>query len=149
VESHCNLVQFEDKLVQDVNESCGIGDGSYTGMDENLESEPFLLEDRERDVKTADPSVEILPDIRLPPRGRILEITRWKVFGVYRRIFLAVVLLNIWHGHKIITIKRRSKYSPLLVNISTAAAANMLVAVLIRQDYIINTLFRFCWFVPF
>lgn len=123
--------------------------GSYAIMDENLESEPFLTENREAEIKTGIRSVEILPDIKLPPRGKVLRFARWTVFGVYRRIFLAVVLLNIWHGHKIITMKRRSKYSPLLVDISTAAAANMLVAVLIRQDYIINTLFRLCWFVPF
>ena len=46
-------------------------------------------------------------------------------------------------------MKRRSKYSPLLVDISTAASANMLIAILIRQDYVLNTLFKLTWFIPF
>ncbi|KUJ20359.1 uncharacterized protein LY89DRAFT_730406 [Mollisia scopiformis] len=116
---------------------------------EDHESEPFLLESPYTERKASESSTDLLPNIELPPRGSLLRYARWTVFGVYRRIFLVVLLLNIWHGHKIITMKRRSKYSPLLVDISTAAAANMLVAVLIRQDYIINTLFRICWLVPF
>ncbi|KAF8867071.1 hypothetical protein BDZ45DRAFT_577739 [Acephala macrosclerotiorum] len=118
----------------------------YTSIDENAESEPFLLEDVYVESKASE---DILPKIKLPPRGRFLRFARWTVFGVYRRIFLAVLIANMWHAHKIITMKRRSKYSPLLVDISTAASANMLVAVLMRQDYIINTLFRLCWFIPF
>jgi hypothetical protein len=79
----------------------------------------------------------------------LLRFARYTFFGVYRRIFLAVFVINIYHGHHILTMKRRSKFSPLLVDISTAASANMLVAILIRQDYVLNTLFRLCWFVPF
>ena len=88
-------------------------------------------------------------DIRLPPRGIFLRFARWTVFGVYRRIFVSVFLINAYIAYRIISMKRRSKYSPLLVDISTVASANMLVAILIRQDYIINLLFKICWFVPF
>jgi hypothetical protein len=122
-------------------------------MDEAGESEPFLSEEAYTDAKfvplntlEADhPSSQH----RLPPKGRFLRFARWTVFGVYRRIFLSVFIINIWQGHRILTMKRRSKYSPLLVDISTAASLNMLVAILIRQDYIINLLFKLCWFVPF
>jgi len=42
----------------------------------------------------------------------------------------------------------KSQYLPPLVDISTIATANMLAAILIRQDYIINILFRLCLLVP-
>jgi hypothetical protein len=42
----------------------------------------------------------------------------------------------------------KSQYLPPLVDMSTIATANMLAAILIRQDYIINILFRLCLLVP-
>jgi len=121
-------------------------------MDETNESDPFLSDETYTDSKLPASHIshgDIFSDLSLPPRGRCLRFARWTAFGVYRRIFMAVFIINIWHGHRILTMKRRSKYSPLLVDISTMASANMLVAILIRQDYVINTLFRLCWFIPF
>lgn len=126
--------------------------GPYLKMDETDENEPFLPDDRYTEDKFPSPSssqIDIISEHTLPPRNPFLRFARYTVFGVYKRIFLAVFVINIYHGHHILTMKRRSKYSPLLVDISTAASANMLVAILIRQDYIINALFRLCWFVPF
>ena len=125
----------------------------YLNMDEASEVEPFLQETGYPESKLLSPSSfdeeDELSAHTLPPRGRLLRFTRWTVFGVYRRIFLTVFLFNAYHAHKIITMKRKSKYSPLLVDLSTAAAANMLVTILIRQEYVLNSLFRLCWFVPF
>src|SRR6187402_3228915 len=96
--------------------------------DEGSENEPFLTEEVFTDSKfsNANTSVEPILPVALPPKGRFLRFARWTVFGVYRRIFLSIFIINIWQGHRIITMKRRSKYSPLLVDISTAASANML-----------------------
>lgn len=120
-------------------------------IDEATEEEPFLSSLREPEIKPLSASVgandEFL-DYSLPPRGNVLRFTRWTIFGVYRRLFMTVFIFNAYHAHKIITMQRKSKYSPLLVDISTAAAANMLAAILIRQEYILNSLFRVCWFVP-
>lgn len=122
-------------------------------MDDPTEFEPFLSDEayteRKHSSSDSEPPVDPLPDIKLPPRGIFLRFARWSVFGVYRRIFATIFIYNLYHAHKIITMKRRSKYSPLLVDISTAASANMLIAILIRQDYILNLLFRITWFVPF
>jgi hypothetical protein len=127
--------------------------GPYLKMDEAGEDEPFLSDEGYTEGKFPSGSSSqtdiVSSEQALPPKNQFLRFARYTVFGVYRRIFLAVFIINIYHGHHILTMKRRSKYSPLLVDISTAAAANMLVAILIRQDYIINTLFRLCWFVPF
>ena len=113
--------------------------------EEDREAEPFLAEEEvltDSKFYNASTSAEPILPIALPPKGRFLRFARWTVFGVYRRIFLSIFIVNIWQGHRIITMKRRSKYSPLLVDISTAASANMLLAILMRQDYIINLLFK-------
>lgn len=111
------------------------------------EEEPFL-QDKVAPLREL-PGSGTLNDKTLPPRDWILRFTRYTAFGVYRRIFLSIFLLNAYHAHKIITMKRRSKYSPLLVDLSTAASANMLVAILMRQDYVLNSLYRLCCLVPF
>lgn len=118
----------------------------YSVDDEARESIPFLEDPEYYEPKSPEPDY---PTIPLPPKGRFLRFARCTIFGVYRRIFLAVFVINIWQGHRILTMRRRSKYSPILVDISTAFALNMFIAVLIRQDYIINLLFRICWLVPF
>ncbi|RDL41895.1 Uncharacterized protein BP5553_01874 [Venustampulla echinocandica] len=126
---------------------------SYHTMDDPAEFETLLGDSEYADFKDSAPDApqvdHLLSHITLPPRSPLLRYARYTVFGVYRRIFLAVFIINIWQGHRIITMKRRSKYSPLLVDISTAFALNLFVAVLIRQDYIINLLFKICWLVPF
>lgn len=119
---------------------------------EEDEFEPFLDKDpTDRDLTCVDDdAVEaIYRSHPLPPRNPLLQLTRWTIFGVYRRIFLTVFVINIVWGYHIITMRRRSYYSPLLVDMSTAASFNMLLAVLIRQDYILNLLFRACCLLPF
>jgi hypothetical protein len=120
-------------------------------MDDPAELESFLGDNGYADIKPTSPNSfpEVdLPQITIPRRGTFLRFTRYTAFGVYRRIFLSVFIINIWQGYRIITMPRRSKYSPLLVDISTAFSLNLFIAVLIRQDYIINLLFRVCWLVP-
>lgn len=118
----------------------------YTNATGDMETEssvPSPIHNRTRFT-----SNYLVRDQVLPSRGRFLRLFGYAMFGVYQRIFLTVLIINAYHAHHIITMKRRSKYSPLLVDITTAASANMLVAILIRQDYILNSLFWICWSVP-
>lgn len=120
------------------------------GQEDTGEIEPFLDKlDGDSDISSSTEIDRIPESHPLPRRGYFLQFARWTVFGVYRRIFVAVFAINIWHGHKILTMRRRSYYSPLLVDMSTVASLNMLIAVLIRQDYILNILFKICWLIPF
>ncbi|CAG8980263.1 hypothetical protein HYALB_00010264 [Hymenoscyphus albidus] len=131
-----------DSRDSEMNPPCGV-------EEEAAEAVPLLETLEDYELKSLSNPEFDFPIIRLPPKGRFLRFARCTAFGVYRRIFLAVFIINIWQGHCILTLRRRSKYSPLLVDVSTAFALNMFIAVLIRQDYIINLLFRICWLVPF
>ncbi|KAG9248398.1 hypothetical protein BJ878DRAFT_531977 [Calycina marina] len=82
------------------------------------------------------------------PSHPLLRFTRLSPFSIYRRLFLTFLDLNALHAHKPIAMPRGSKYSPLLVDLSTAGPFNMLLAILIRQEYIFNTLFTLCLLVP-
>ncbi|KAE9377122.1 hypothetical protein N431DRAFT_453493 [Stipitochalara longipes BDJ] len=98
-----------------------------------------------------------LPDRRYP-RNWFLGWASRRIFSVYRRIFTAVLAINVavravffytyLKEYRSLTAEMKLQYLPPLVDISTIAAANMLAAILIRQDYIINTLFRLCLLVP-
>lgn len=125
---------------------------TYSKADDANEEEPFLSKPY-GEAKSSSSSAHATESgslaVALPPRNRWLRFSRFTVFGVYRRIFLAVFIINAYYGHDILTKKRRSKYSPLLVDISTAASANMLIAILVRQDYVLNSMFWLTWFVPF
>lgn len=125
----------------------------YSAREMNDEVEPFLWNSGSNDSKFSPSACpELSPSSTLealPPRDWFLRCARCTIFGVYRRIFCVVLTANAYYGYQIFTMKRRSKYSPLLVDISTAASANMLLAILIRQDYIVNALFRTCWLIPF
>jgi hypothetical protein len=124
----------------------------YTQAADTSEIEPFLsapvYDGTKFPFENITSTSHLTSDEVLPSRGGFLRFVGYAVFGVYQRIFLTVLIINAYHAHHIITMKRRSRYSPLLVDITTAASTNMLVAILIRQDYILNALFWLCWSVP-
>ncbi|RFU27591.1 hypothetical protein B7463_g8762, partial [Scytalidium lignicola] len=126
--------------------------GSYSRNEDAGELEPFISRSEYREGKhAADEFSNRLSSDPLPPRRGfgLYRFVRYTGLNVYRRIFTAVFIINGLVAYHVITKKRRSKYSPLLVDISTAASANLMLAILIRQDYILNILFRICWWVPF
>jgi hypothetical protein len=85
----------------------------------------------------------------LPKRQNwLLRHARHTVFTVYRRLFSIVFILNIIGLGALLTRNDKWLASPPLSNFATAASANIMVALLIRQDYVVNTLFRLCWLVP-
>jgi hypothetical protein len=77
----------------------------------------------------------------LPPENldqKPFRQLRHVIFTVYRRLFTVVIMANIL-GLIFIDVRARDDNSYIKV-ISTAASANLFVAVAIRQDYIINFL---------
>jgi hypothetical protein len=82
-----------------------------------------------------------LPD-RQPPQKWFRRWALKRMFGVYRRIFAAVLAINATVGtvllytllkeYRSLTAEMKSQYLPPLIDMSTIATANMLAAILIR-----------------
>ena len=85
----------------------------------------------------------------LPKRqSRLLRHARHTFLNVYRRLFSIVFILNIAGLGALLTRNDTWLASPPLSDFATAASANIMVALLIRQDYVVNALFKLCWLVP-
>ncbi|KAG9920439.1 hypothetical protein KCU98_g22329, partial [Aureobasidium melanogenum] len=85
----------------------------------------------------------------VPPKrqARIIRYLRHTGLNVYRRIFSIVFFANLAGLIGLLA----SGHSSILTHMpyaANAAAANFLVAILIRQDYIFNMIFRVCQLVP-
>ena len=96
---------------------------------------------------------EILDGLNLIPlKGRILQCTSLAVFSAYIRIFMVVLLLNVsvavvfisgvLKGYRTADMDQISAHPSILVDILTMVSADLLAAILIRQDFVINTIFR-------
>jgi len=112
------------------------------------ESRPISIMPDPGDEKHNSRTLLFCPDeieAPLPKKshGRIFRHVRYTLFTVYRRLFTAVFILNMV-GVVVLFIRyHRSTNSPvLLADFANIAAANIMVALLIRQDYIVNALFK-------
>lgn len=85
-----------------------------------------------------------LPPKRQHPIVRNLRHTYW---AVYQRLFSVVTILNAIAFVSILTTVDLSK-PQLLSSLATAAASNILAAILMRQEYVINFIFKTCWMIP-
>lgn len=76
--------------------------------------------------------------------GRILRNLRHTFFNVYRRLFSIVFLLNMVGLGLLLGWKYTGHVDDIafLEHLATGASANIMVALLIRQDYVVNALFR-------
>lgn len=82
-------------------------------------------------------------------QNRIIRHARHTFGNVYRRLFSLVFLFNmIGLGVLFGRYKHGLSNPTLLSHLATAASANILVAILARQDYIVNLLFRATWLIP-
>ncbi|KAF2435967.1 hypothetical protein EJ08DRAFT_579823 [Tothia fuscella] len=72
---------------------------------------------------------------------------RYTKFNVYRRLFSVVFIANII-PLLVMLARFTSMENISLVDLSTAASANFFVAIMIRQDYVVNILFRTFWHIP-
>ncbi|KAE8844249.1 hypothetical protein PTNB73_03696 [Pyrenophora teres f. teres] len=94
----------------------------------------------------------------------IIRLLRYSVFTVYRRLFTLVFVVNLIAAGLLYKHRqyhqRRQQQGPddeednsiaisLNINtLSTLASANFLAAILVRQDWFVNLLFRSAWLVP-
>ncbi|KAF2030183.1 hypothetical protein EK21DRAFT_27213, partial [Setomelanomma holmii] len=81
---------------------------------------------------------------------RILQWLRYTGLNVYRRLFTSVFLLNLVG---IYMLMKQHKSGPsnqqrFSETLATLASSNFLLAILMRQDYLINPLYRSAWLVP-
>jgi NAD(P)H-flavin reductase len=75
---------------------------------------------------------------------RSYRFLRIVVFTVYRQLLTSICIINLIAI--LVIVASDSGLPPRTA--ATAAVANLVAAVLIRQDYIRNILFRTCWSIP-
>lgn len=87
--------------------------------------------------------------IELPPKKQPpwLRRLRHVYLAVYQRLFTVVFVANL--VGLIILFNKVDPSSPqMLSNLATAAAANIMLAIAMRQQYVINAIFKTCWIIP-
>ena len=95
-----------------------------------------------------------MPRLPYKRERRIWRRLRHNLLAVYQRLFSVVFLGNmIAFIVELVKHRHSQPFGPPLGNVATAAAANIIGAILIRQEYVINGLYTFfCWtphWVPF
>lgn len=110
--------------------------------------EPAVLHDAVLPLYKSAPSCSSLTSTESPKRcdplpekryERIARNLRWTVFSVYRRLHALVLVPNV--VILALLASRNHLGSLSLQNVATAVAVNVVVAVLIRQELVINLLF--------
>ena len=82
-----------------------------------------------------------VPEKRLP---KLVRNLRYVSFNLYRRLFALIFIANMV-PLIVLLVKTNSIDAIPLSSIATASSANILVAVAIRQDYMVNALFSTCF----
>jgi hypothetical protein len=96
--------------------------------------------------------VQHTPELVVPaPKRhiRVIRHLRYTIFTVYRRLFTSVFVLNAI-GVYLLAQQRASDawQSQFLDTLAALASSNFLLAILVRQDYLVDLLFRVAWLVP-
>jgi hypothetical protein len=116
----------------------------------HLSSKPEISEVRapSRALTDSSSSVSTFTDFRrnrpLPPKknGRVLRNLRYTFFSIYRRLFSIVFLANLAVLTWLVVTYKGIKSIPLQI-IGVAAASNITFAILVRQEWVVNSLFEF------
>ncbi|PBP17989.1 hypothetical protein BUE80_DR011234 [Diplocarpon rosae] len=113
------------------------------------EREKFQVTERLSSVPSASSSATTLAPEKFPlpaKKGRHgLRALRHRIFSLYRRLFSVVFIANLLAVYLMIKTGKTGKG---LSNVSVAVAANLTMAVLMRQEYVINALFTIACAVP-
>jgi hypothetical protein len=107
---------------------------------------PDLASTRHLQPKIKAVQTSYHPPIR--PHIRIIRCLRYSIFTVYRRLFTFVFVLN---AIGVVIVLQRNRFPREALFCGTLAAfasSNFLLAMLVRQDYLVNLLFRTAWLVP-
>lgn len=97
----------------------------------------------------SDPMVSVVQSVERNPKATTSSWhrSRAELFTVYHALFAVSLTANA--VAMVVLLARRSGSRDTLLNdLATAAASNILVAILIRQDYLVNFLFHTCRLVP-
>ena len=88
-----------------------------------------------------------MPQLPYKRERRIWRRLRHNLLSVYQRLFSLVFIGNMVAFVIELALYRHSNpFGPPLGHVATAASANILAAILIRQEYVINALYTFfCW----
>jgi hypothetical protein len=79
---------------------------------------------------------------------RVIRCLRYSIFTVYRRLFTFVFAMNLIGVFILLRQHQNINEDRVCTTLATLASSNFLVAILIRQDYLINLLFRSAWLLP-
>lgn len=104
-----------------------------------------LVDEKGQDVEAACAKERV--EASSTPRSRARKLYHFlciAVFTVYRQLLTLICIINLV---AILVIVARNAGNPLRIT-AAAAVANLTAAVLIRQDYIKNILFKTCWSIP-
>ena len=89
--------------------------------------------------------------LKLPHKqaGPLWRNLRYNFITVYQRLFSIVFLANMT-AFIVLLVQHRNSYprGPSLSSVATAVSANILGAILIRQEHVINLLYRICCWTP-
>lgn len=85
---------------------------------------------------------------RLPPKRhmRLLRHLRLTFVTTYRRIFFLIFVLNLLGLGRL--FRKHNVDDINLDNLATWSSANLLISILVRQDFFVNAIFRTAWLVP-
>jgi hypothetical protein len=97
---------------------------------------------------TVDLEKGLLPVLPEKRQQRYLRHARHTFLNVYRRLFTIVFIFNMVGLAALLSHNSDWYTSPPLADFATAASANIMVALLIRQDYVVNACFKLTWLVP-
>lgn len=94
-------------------------------------------------LPVSEHEIETPPPLPWKRYERILRHARHTFFNVYRRLFSVVFVLNSI-GVIVLFLRHRNSIDrpELRADLADITAANIMVALLVRQDYIINTMFK-------
>ncbi|KAL5117040.1 hypothetical protein ACEQ8H_004999 [Pleosporales sp. CAS-2024a] len=79
---------------------------------------------------------------------RFLRWCRYTALTVYRRLFTFVFIVNLIGPIILGRQKWTMRDKALSTTLAACASSNFLLAILVRQDYLVNVLFRTAWLVP-
>lgn len=138
---------FEDGVASSLTQQ-EIGAQKSIGSELTLVSKRVPTPTPPQDMKSNlhEPPSELmpLPQKRATPLWRRV---RHRLLAVYQRLFSVVFVGNAAAIVTVLILNRYSRpFGPSLDNVSSAVAANVMGAILIRQEYFINLLYSlFCW----
>ena len=90
-----------------------------------------------------------IPKLPYKRERKMFRQLRHNLLSVYKRLFTVVFVGNMIAFIAELALHRHSTpFGPPLGNVATAASANILAAILIRQEYVINALYTICCATP-